>query len=604
MASVLGIPTRYRSEMTLSAENIQMVQSWISECQNGHPMLGPDISGECREGSRRSSSDVGMLPTRLLYVGTSSDSWSDTGDDPRLVIPANEHMPPGSSFKYAALSYCWGTGPLGLTLTTTKATLAGHLASIPMSRLPLTLRDACLVCRSLSINFIWIDALCIIQDDSEDWNREAQRMGHIFQHAEVTLAAVAASSTHEGFLFAPLRQSPLQTLLPVQDPLLDIDDSFRISYLPPIERNRTFDADVEYSAWNSRGWTFQERQLASRIIFFGKRGLHFECRSFRRSEDFPVLIRRDFRWQCLLNSEEREWKPYCQMWTALVEEYSVREFTYCKDKIPAISSLARIFHHRLKRFVEWDGSLGYMAGMWSASLAVDLLWQAQPDTGANKIEGAPSWSWLSVRSPIIGAGSWIEVEMAEAEWTILHTPMEVHRSRRDSVASTLVSAHEPSPSRSILLEGLLGQLKVALPAYILGTCLRSSNCLELAIPTWGADDDEEGRKNFLSPDHPGSIPRIKVFFDTDISTSFVVEIAENRFEWSVYLAQGFYSWSDDVVYGLVLNQISDEEGCADESRRFRRAGVFKISATGGFKLDYQGEVIQKFGFERKEFEIW
>jgi hypothetical protein len=475
-----------------------------------------------------------------------------------------------------------------------------------MSTLPLTLRDACLVCRALKIKFIWIDALCILQDEHEDWEREAALMGHIFQRAHVTLAAVAASSTHEGFLVSPFRQSALETLLPFQDSYLGIDDSFRIRYLPPIERNRTFDADVEYSEWNSRGWTFQERQLASRIIFFGKRGVHFECCSFRRSEDFPAVIGRDFRWQRLLNSADKEWTHYWTMWTALVEEYSTRQFTYCKDKIPAIGSLARIFHERLKELVPVGPSFDYMAGMWSVNLELDLLWQAQPPVGLERVENAPSWSWLSVKSPVLAAHSWIEVEIPRVKWEIVRMPMKSHGTKRDGIASSDKSLVVATPSGSILMKGLLGELEISLAADILKTCLRNNHCLELAIPTWGANDDNEGKQNFLSPDHPGSLPRIKLFFDADISTSFVVDDLGNRFKWSMFLALGFYSWKDDVVYGLVLSRSSgQDQGPANEaSRDFNRVGTFRIKATGEFKLDYQGEVIHKFGFEKSEFEIW
>jgi hypothetical protein len=502
------------------------------------------------------------------------------------------------------------------TVTTTTATLAARQHSIPISILPPTLRDACLVCRALDIQYIWIDALCIIQDDSDDWCREAQLMGPIYQHAVITIAAVAASSTREGFLSCPLRQTSLSTLLPIQDPGLGIDDVVRLRYLPLAERTNighrgryhgTFDTDVEHSSWNSRGWTFQERQLASRILFFGQRGLHYECRSFRRSEDFPAVIRRDFRWYRLLHSGETHWRRYCSMWASLVEEYSTREFTLYKDKLPAISSLANVFRESLAPMQSVLGQrFVYSAGMWSPNFAEDLLWRTRdPEPRSRRIDGVPTWSWLSVKGPISAAASWIK--FGEVAWTILHSPMEPHLPARRKRRGLQPPLPQSVSSGAILMKGLLGKLQFSLHASTMSACLSSNHTIVLAIPTW-----DEGNRNFLPPNEPAPLPRIRLFLDSDVSDFLAVDSTRNRFEWSTHLALGMYSWRDDLVCGLVLKQRHQNcrVGCLDggdsgaKSRDFERIGAFLIEARGEFRLDYQVEVIQKFGFEKAEFEIW
>lgn len=100
--------------------------------------------------------------------------------------------------RYAALSYCWGD--VKPTVLTTRANLDNHKKGIKLLALPQCLRDAVTVARSLQIQYLWIDALCIIQDDRDDWARESATMSQLFQNAYITIAAAASESFDEGFL--------------------------------------------------------------------------------------------------------------------------------------------------------------------------------------------------------------------------------------------------------------------------------------------------------------------------------------------------------------------------------------------------------------------
>jgi hypothetical protein len=74
--------------------------------------------------------------------------------------------------EYLALSHCWGKG---VTLRTTIATLNSFCNSITFESLPKTFQDAIQVTRGLSFEFLWIDSLCIIQDDPKDWDVESAK---------------------------------------------------------------------------------------------------------------------------------------------------------------------------------------------------------------------------------------------------------------------------------------------------------------------------------------------------------------------------------------------------------------------------------------------
>ncbi|KAK0750915.1 heterokaryon incompatibility protein-domain-containing protein [Schizothecium vesticola] len=109
--------------------------------------------------------------------------------------------PPGpSTASYAALSHCWANRPTTRTLT---STLAAHLVALPHP-LPQTFADAVAVTRALDIPYLWIDSLCIVQDDRADWAREASLMGDVYANALVTVAAdAAAAGGAEGGFLAP-----------------------------------------------------------------------------------------------------------------------------------------------------------------------------------------------------------------------------------------------------------------------------------------------------------------------------------------------------------------------------------------------------------------
>ncbi len=98
------------------------------------------------------------LPTRIINID---------GENPRLVDGSGRHG------TFAALSYCWG-GDVNFTLTI--STEQSFSQSLPLAQFPTTLRDSINVTKALGIRYIWIDALCIIQDSEQDWAQESSRM--------------------------------------------------------------------------------------------------------------------------------------------------------------------------------------------------------------------------------------------------------------------------------------------------------------------------------------------------------------------------------------------------------------------------------------------
>lgn len=103
--------------------------------------------------------------------------------------------------RYAALSYCWGPSEdAQLQSKTTKETHVRHLESLDFESLSPVLKDAVKVTRNLSIPYLWVDSLCILQDDISDWERQCRQMNDIYGKACITLIAASSSTCQEGFL--------------------------------------------------------------------------------------------------------------------------------------------------------------------------------------------------------------------------------------------------------------------------------------------------------------------------------------------------------------------------------------------------------------------
>ncbi|KAG9185996.1 hypothetical protein G6011_02552 [Alternaria panax] len=128
------------------------------------------------------------LPVRLVDLS----NFSATARDVRLYVPKE-----GEEGKYVALSYCWGYSQ---PVTTTKGNLLRHLRKIPYDNLPQTLQDAVNTTKAVGIRFLWVDALCIIQDSERDKQTKIAKMVNIFQNAHFTMVVACSTSSAEGFL--------------------------------------------------------------------------------------------------------------------------------------------------------------------------------------------------------------------------------------------------------------------------------------------------------------------------------------------------------------------------------------------------------------------
>lgn len=188
------------------------------------------------------------MPTRLIEV-----SGGLRLIDSKTIQPS----------RYVALSHCWGRD--SSKFCTYRDNIDQFKRDINSERLPRTYRDAITVVRGLGIRYIWIDSLCIIQDDPYDWEDQSHKMGQVFSSAYFTIGASSARSSAEGFLTPRKRRGCVQ---------LETRSTGAIYVCPAID---DFHNDVELSVLNRRGWVLQERVLSRRSVYFTATQVYWEC---------------------------------------------------------------------------------------------------------------------------------------------------------------------------------------------------------------------------------------------------------------------------------------------------------------------------------------
>lgn len=140
---------------------------------------------ECCKHSKCSKSASARLPKRVL-------EFNELGSGCRLIEPW-----PDFSTPYVALSYCWsGTQPL----QTTSHNLEDYKKEIPWNALPVVYQNAAEVILRLGVRYLWIDALCIVQDDRADWDEEACKMADVYRYAHFTIVVASSPDPYTPFL--------------------------------------------------------------------------------------------------------------------------------------------------------------------------------------------------------------------------------------------------------------------------------------------------------------------------------------------------------------------------------------------------------------------
>lgn len=349
---------------TWSLSCFDKLLAWCQTCTENHSRCGVQ-------------SDT-VLPNRVLYI-----KYGLEGLHVKLVEGT------GKVGRYICLSHCWGI--LGATqpLRLTKKNKPLFEKELPLLSMPQTFRDVLPLVRRLGISYLWIDSLCILQDDNYDWHREAAAMSSVYQNSWLTIAATASSNSNEGLYRVLDKYHYSARLKELRSIRLNLEHPFDGK---PWE-TKTFPL-------LSRGWAFQERLLPPRVVHFTQHELIFECRegfwcecgiykTHGCNQTTPKLSYNQMITKVGLENSER--------WHDIVSEYSRLDLSFYKDRLPAISGIAKHLQSTSRQ------ELGkYLAGLWEGSLEFDLLWYSSHLRLLDRPQpkSAPSWSWAATKGRI------------------------------------------------------------------------------------------------------------------------------------------------------------------------------------------------------------
>ncbi|KAK8137564.1 hypothetical protein PG984_003057 [Apiospora sp. TS-2023a] len=380
-----------------SAEWYQDLKSWVADCDKQHPDCNSD------RGS--------MLPKRVIDLGFDGDEGLD------VVLRETDHYQ--CSGPYITLSYSWGSGQ---NLTTTKDNLDSHRTRIRWDEIPTLFQGVIKIARALSVRYLWIDALCIIQDDGADWAQEAQKMGSYYGNAWLTIAADDAPDVSHA-IFPPQR-----------NPAMWLDQASMDDMTPPVLLNRIpthidmTDSVVAGSFPSvqlfSRAWALQERLLSRRILHMGPEEVVWECSSavwcecgrptdvwFGRPLHDSVPFRE--RHHKALHSTPAATLRLDNYWEVMLAKYLAMSLSFDNDRLKAIAALAKEFKASdEEQTAEQHGEVrsppqlgNYVYGLWTQRLPVSLLWETtnvpSPYDPPVRNPNFPTWSWASM------PGSWL-----------------------------------------------------------------------------------------------------------------------------------------------------------------------------------------------------
>lgn len=296
-----------------------------------------------------------------------------------------------------------------LTNQTKNQLTSGILTSI----LSQTFQDAISVAKSLEIQYIWIDSLCIIQDSDQDWEEQAPLMDEVYRHAFLCIAAAASAKSSSG-CFRTREASSMVTC--------EVTTSWndRPNSVYQIYNSKIWPNAFEHQPLISRAWVVQELQLSSRILYFNSNQIFWQCYDKVACEELPTHIELDQR---TADQQDDSFKfstydyhhqplivdrappiirknEYMRIWCGILEQYTKCHLTFLNDKLVAISGIASLFCEPLADT--------YCAGLWIRRMPIELLWTrgirdfpkpALPKP-TQECYRAPSWSWASMNGPV------------------------------------------------------------------------------------------------------------------------------------------------------------------------------------------------------------
>jgi Heterokaryon incompatibility protein (HET) len=357
--------------------DLELVQKWLSTCEENH-------GSECTSPQWLSSN--------------SEEEWRGLF---RVIDVKNKCIIDASpTCRFFTLSYVWGSSEIAIDgrsrMQMTKENLARLQEHNGLNELtlPRTIMDAMVLISSLGERYLWVDALCIVQDDVTEMVHQIAQMDLVYAGAIMTIIVGPGEDVDAGIpgvgnytrdiFYNRVKVSPKGLCLTPAASLGSLDD-------------------LQFSRWNSRGWTFQERLLSRRVLIFCHKQVYWICERNVWDEETILELDTPSVWvlpQALGCYDEWDdgYPKFSRSSLSLyVTQYSQRQLTYPSDAMPAFNGLAKRYEYRNNEKLHW--------GLPTIRFDQSLLWKFGSDRRQKKcniaLDGGstctvqyPSWSWL------------------------------------------------------------------------------------------------------------------------------------------------------------------------------------------------------------------
>jgi len=315
---------------------------------------------------------------------------------------------------------------------TTSMNYENRLKNIEMKELSQTFQDVISLSRKLEIRYVWVDALCIIQDSEEDWKRQSGNMMLIYELAWLNVSAAGSEIEPRCFLKRNSRLNRRCKLPAAMAPVLALfagSDSGEDSIYAHLG-SQFYGQAVHDGFLSQRGWIVQERILSPRTLYYGQEEVYWECNTTAASESVPwgwdddddddvwalVKIRsKNGPPSALLQHAPESLNQILYLnqtyvyWYWLVETYSTRHLTRPSDKLPAIQGLAQGLYRSFLAGYQRESNAAflyaYANGLWLSDICNGLQWHVNATADDTHMamwseSQVPSYSWASCSLPI------------------------------------------------------------------------------------------------------------------------------------------------------------------------------------------------------------
>ncbi|PQE08780.1 hypothetical protein CJF31_00010294 [Rutstroemia sp. NJR-2017a BVV2] len=305
-----------------------------------------------------------------------------------MIIPAPDHC------SFVVLSYVWGETRFPTLKKSNHRELQAH-NSLTSWHVPKTIADAMEVSRILKIRYLWVDALCILQDDEDDKAAQIQQMDVIYSKANLTIVAAGEIAYADRGLWVASEQSKLFNQV--------VEEIWGLRFIgtAPLAQNV-----VSRSLWHKRAWTYQESVLSKRLLVFTDYQTYYSCEIAEFAQDYIQSVNADGSQQeaqCFSNVDSPKLSPlsyFSDEFRIIIRDYSARELSYDSDGLNAVSGVLRNYKRGTND--------RFLCGLPISDLfEFGMLWfcrsslrHRQPSRSGKPF---PSWSWVGW----VGGVDWV-----------------------------------------------------------------------------------------------------------------------------------------------------------------------------------------------------